>query len=145
MSEPRYRALRILLGFLSLLMAIGGIVLVFSSKGLVLRVFLHAPEAEVSTLLLAVVKEMGGLLLMLSTMLFLAARDPMRNVAIVDAVAIGLCILAVTPIISLYTTDVRSLYPGYLIWTRSLGRLVLAGVVWWLRPRETHWKPVGNF
>lgn len=53
----------------------------------------------------------------------------MRNVAIVDAVAIGLCILAVTPIISLYTTDVRSLYPGYLIWTRSLGRLVLASVV----------------
>ena len=145
MSEPRYRALRILLGFLSLLMAIGGILLVFSSKGLILRVFLHPPESEVSTLLLAVVKEMGGLLLMLSTMLFLAARDPMRNVAIVHAVAVGLCILAVTPIISLYTTDVRSLYPGYLIWARSLGRLVLAGVIWWLRPRETHWKPVGNF
>ena len=145
MSEPRYRALRILLGFLSLLTAIGGIVLVFSSKGLVLRVFLHPPESEVSTLLLAAIKEMGGLLLMLSTMLFLAARDPIRNVAIVDAVAIGLGILAVTPIISLYMTDVRSLYPGYLIWTRSLIRLVLAGVVWWLRPREMHWKPAGNF
>ena len=145
MSDPRYRALRILLGFLSLLMAIGGIVLVFSSKGLVLRVFLHPPESEVSTLLLATIKEMGGLLLMLSTMLFLAARDPVRNIAIVDAVAIGLCILAVTPIISLYTTDVRSLYPGYLIWTRALGRLVLASVIRWLRPRETHWKPVGNF
>ena len=145
MSEGRYRALRILLGFLSFLMAIGGIFLVFSSKGLILRVFLHPPESEVSTLLLAVVKEMGGLLLMLSTMLFLAARDPMRNVAIIDAIVIGLCILAVTPILSLYTTDVRSLYPGYLIWTRSLGRLVLAGVVWWLRPRETDWKPVGNF
>ena len=92
--------------------------------------FLHPPESGISTLLLAAVKEMGGLLLMLSTMLFLAARDPMRNVAIVDAVAIGLCILAVTPIISLYTTDVSSLYPAYLIWTRSLGRLVLAGVAW---------------
>ena len=96
MSEPRYRALRILLGFLSLLTAIGGIVLVFSSKGIVLRVFLHPPESEVSTLLLAAIKEMGGLLLMLSTMLFLAARDPIRNVAIVDALAIGLGILAVT-------------------------------------------------
>jgi hypothetical protein len=145
MSEHRYRALRILLGFLSLLMAIGGIVLVFSSKGLALRVFLHPPESELSTLLMAAVKEMGGLLLMLSTMLFLAARDPMRNVAIVDALAIGLCILAFTPIISLYTTDVRSLYPGYLIWTRSVGRLVLACVVWWLRPRKAHWEPVGNF
>lgn len=145
MSEPRYRALRILLGFLSLLMAIGGVLLIFSTKGLALRVLLHPPESEVSTLLLAAVKEMGGLLLMLSTMLFLAARDPMRNVAIVDAVAIGLCILAVTPIISLYTTDVRSLYPGYLIWARSVGRLVLALVVWWLRPRQGHWNPAGNF
>jgi hypothetical protein len=45
----------------------------------------------------------------------------MRNVAIIDAVAIGLCILAVTPIISLFTPDVRSLYPGYLIWARSVG------------------------
>lgn len=145
MSEGRYRALRILLGFLSLLMAIGGIVLVFSSKGLALQVFLHPPESEVSTLLLAAVKEMGGLLLMLSTMLFLAARDPVRNVSIVDALAIGLCVLAVTPIISLYTTDVRSLYPGYLIWARSVGRFLLAGVVWWLRPREAPWKPAGNF
>ena len=59
-------------------------------------------------------------------MLFLAARDPVRHVAIVDALAIGLCVLAVTPIISLYTTDVRSFYPGYLIWARSVGRLVLA-------------------
>lgn len=145
MVEPRYRALRILLGFLSLLMALGGIVLVFSSKELALRMFMHPPESEVSTLLLATVKEMGGLLLMLSTMLFLAARDPVRNVAIVDAVGIGLCILAVTPIISLYTTDVRRLYPGYLIWARSVGRLALAGVVWWLRPGGSQWKPAGNF
>jgi hypothetical protein len=144
MSEPRYRALRILLGFLSLLMAVGGMVLVFSSKGLALRLFLHPPESEVSTLLLAAVKEMGGLLLMLSTMLFLAARDPVRNVAIVHAVAIGLSILAVTPIISLYTTDVRHLYPGYLIWARSVARLALAVVVWWLRPQEAPWKTAGN-
>jgi hypothetical protein len=117
-------------------MAVAGVPLVFSSKAFILRMFMHPPASEISTLLLAAVKEMGGLLLMLRVMLFLAACDPVRNVAIVDALAVGLCILAATPLVSLYTTDVRNLYPGYLIWTRSLGRLVLAGVVWWLRPRE---------
>lgn len=145
MSDTRYRALRVVLGFLALLMAVGGIILIFSSKGFILRLFMHPPVSEITALVLAAVKEMGGLLFMLSLMLFLAARDPVRNVAIIDALAVGLCVLAITPLVSLYTTDVRSLYPASLIWTRSVGRLVLAGVVWWLRPREAQWKPVGHF
>ncbi len=32
MSEPPYRALRIVLGFLSLLLALGGLLLIFSRK-----------------------------------------------------------------------------------------------------------------
>ena len=81
MSEPSYRALRIVLGFLSLLLvALGGLLLIFSSRGLILRVFMHPPESEISTLLLVAVKEMGGIVLTLSVMLFLAARDPERNV-----------------------------------------------------------------
>src|SRR6266403_981506 len=100
MSGPPYRALRVVLGFLSLLMAIGGVLLIFSSKPLIMRVFMHPPEFEISTLLLA-------------------ARDPERNVAIVDAISVGLFILAVTPLISLYTLDVGRLYAGHLIWGRS--------------------------
>jgi hypothetical protein len=107
--------------------------------------FLHPPESEISTLLLAAVKEMGGLALALSVMLFLASRDPERNVAIIDGMTVGLCILAVTPLTSLYTLDVQRLYPAYLVWGRSLVRLVLAGILYYLRPRETHWKPAGNF
>ena len=86
MSYPLYRALRIVLGFLSLLMVTGGVLLIFSSKPLIVRLFLHPPEAEISTLLLFTLKEMGGFALMLSVMLFLAFRDPVRNVAIIDAV-----------------------------------------------------------
>jgi hypothetical protein len=41
-----YRALRVVLGFLSLLMAIGGVLLIFSSKPLIVRVFMHPPELE---------------------------------------------------------------------------------------------------
>ena len=145
MSQPSYRALRVVLGFLSLLLAIGGIVMIFSSKPLVMRVFMHPPEFEISTLLLAALKELGGLGLMVSVMLFLASRDPERNVAIIDAVSVGLCILAVTPLVSLYTSDLGRLYPAYLVWGRSFVRLALAGVLYYLRPRRTGWKPVGNF
>jgi hypothetical protein len=133
------------LGFLSLLLAFAGVVLIFSSKPLIMRLFLHPPEAEISTLLLAAVKEMGGLVLMVSVMLFFAARDPVRNVAIIDGLIAGFCVLAVTPLVSLYTLDVGRLYPAYAVWGRSLVRLALAALLYFLRPKETGWKPVGNF
>lgn len=145
MPNPGYRVLRFVLGFLSLLMAIGGMLLIFSSKPLIERVFLHPPETEISTLLLATLKEMGGLALMLAVVLFVAARDPLRNVAIIDAVIFGLVVLSVTPLVSLYTLDLHRLYPSYAIWGRSLTRLALAALLFFLRPRERSWKPAGNF
>jgi hypothetical protein len=145
MSQSHYRALRVVLGFLSLVLAIGGMFMILSNKPLIMRMFMHPPESEISTLLLATLKEMGGLALMVSLMLFLASRDPGRNVAIIDAVSVGLCILAITPVVSLYTLDVGRLYPVYLIWGRSFARLALAGLIYYLRPRELPSKPVGNF
>ncbi len=66
MSRPPYRALRIVLGVFSALTAVGGLFMIFASKPLIMRMFLRPPEAEVSTLLLFVLKEMGGFVLMLS-------------------------------------------------------------------------------
>ena len=145
MSKPPYRALRIVLGFLSVLMVAGGGLLIFSSKPLIVRLFLHPPEAEISTLLLFTLKEMGGFAFMLSVMLFLASRDPARNVAIIDGLTVGLCVLAVTPLISLSMLDIRSIYPGHLVWGRSVIRLGLAALLFYLRPRVTDWKPAGHF
>ena len=85
MSKPPYRALRVVLGFLSLLLAIGGVIMIVSNKPLIMRMFMHPPESEISILLLAALKEMGGMVLMVSVMLFFASRDPERNVAIIDA------------------------------------------------------------
>jgi hypothetical protein len=133
------------LGFFSLALAVGGVLMIFSNKSFIVRVFLHPPESEVSTLLLFALKELGGFALMLSVMLFLASRDPVRNVAIIDAVIAGLCILAVTPLVSFYTLDIERIYPGHLVWGRSVVRLALAALLYFLRPRETGWKPVGNF
>ncbi len=134
MSRPPYRGLSLGLRVVSALIAVGGLLMILSGKPLILRVFMHPPEAEVSTLLLALLKEVGGLMLMLSVMLFLAARDPARNVAILDALIVGLCILAIAPLLSLKL--LAGLYPPYLIWGRSLVRLALAALLFYTRPRE---------
>jgi hypothetical protein len=135
MSRPPYRGLSLGLRIVSVLIAVGGLFMILSSKPLILRVFMHPPEAEVSTLLLALLKEIGGVMLMLSVMLFLAARDPARNVAILDAFIVGLCILSITPLLSLKL--LAGLYPPYLIWGRSLVRLALAALLFYARPRES--------
>ena len=145
MLEPPYRALRILLGLFSLLAAIGGLVLIFADRSLMMRILLRPPEGEVSTLLVSLLKEMGGMVLTLAVFLWLAARDPMRNVAIVDGLIAGLCVLAVTPLVSLWMTDIRNLYPAYLLWGRSVLRLAIAALLYWMRPRERRWEPAGNF
>ena len=136
MSKPPYRALSFGLRLVSALIAIGSLFMILSGKPLIMRIFLHPPELEVSTLLLALLKEMGGVMLMISVMLFLAARDPARNVAILDALIVGLCILAITPLLSLKMLDFGKLYPPYLIWGRALVRLALAALLFYARPRE---------
>ncbi len=136
MPRSPYRALRILLGISSVLAAAAGLLMIFGDKPLMVRVFLHPPESEFSTLLLVTMKEVGGFLLMLSFLFLFASRDPVRNVAIIDALIAGLCVLAVTPVLSLYTLDVQRLYPAYLIWGRSLVRLIVAALLYYLKPRE---------
>jgi hypothetical protein len=120
MSKPPYRALQVALRIFSILLAIGALFVIFGSRGLVI-------------------------VLMVSAMLFLAARDPERNVVVVDGLIVGLVILSVTPLLSLYTTDIQRIFPGHLIWGRSVVRLVFAAFFFFLRPRGTHWKPAGDF
>jgi hypothetical protein len=145
MPDPPYRALRISLRVFSLLAVAGGLLMIFAEKPLIVRIFLRPPEGEVSTLLLSLLKETGGMTLMLGVLLWLAARNPLRNVAIVDALIAGLCILVVTPLLSLWMTDIRSIYPAYFLWGRSAVRLAIAALLYWLRPRHVHWEPIGSF
>ena len=145
MSRPPFRALQIVLRVFSVLLAVGGVFMILASKPLIMQVFLRPPESEVSTLLLFVLKEMGGFVLMLTLMVFFASRDPLGNAAIVDALIVGLVILAITPLLSLYTLDIRRIYPSYLIWGRSLVRLAIAALLYLLKPREKSSGPVGGF
>jgi hypothetical protein len=135
MPGPPYRALRIALGILSFLASVVGVLMICINRSLITALFLNPPESEISTLLLATLKELGALVVMLSVMLYFAARNPARNLAVIDALIVGLCILAITPLLSLYTLDLRRLYPSYMIWNRSLVRLALAVLFLYLRPR----------
>jgi len=69
MLEPPYRALRILLGLFSLLAALGGLLLIFADRSLMVRILLRPREGEVSTLAVSLLKEMGGMVLMLAVFL----------------------------------------------------------------------------
>lgn len=72
MTRKPYRALRIVLRVESVVMAIYGFLMFFGTH--------PTPET-------------GAVDLMLSILLWYAARDPVRNVAIVDSFIIGCCIL----------------------------------------------------
>src|SRR5260370_12104664 len=144
MSKPPYRSLRIGLRIVSILIAVGGLLLIFAGKPLIMRVLLRPPEGEVSTLLLSLLKEMGGVMLMLSLLLWFTARDPVRNVAILDALIGGICLFSLSPLVSLWMTDIRGIYPAYLIWGRSLVRLARAAFLSCLRPREGRWESEGR-
>src|SRR5260370_36479990 len=80
MSRPPYRALQIVLRVFSVLLAVGGLFMIFASKPLIMRVFLRPPESEVSTLLLFALKQLG-IVLILTLRLFSASRDPVPNVS----------------------------------------------------------------
>jgi len=66
MFDRPYRALRILLGVFSLLAALGGLLMIFADKPLIVRILLRPPEGEVSTLVVSLLKDMGGIALMLA-------------------------------------------------------------------------------
>src|SRR5712691_13549957 len=74
MPGPPHRALRIFLRVFSLLAALGGLLMIFAEKPLIVWIFLRPPEGEVSTLLLSLLKETGGMALMFSVLLWLASR-----------------------------------------------------------------------
>ncbi len=78
MPEPPYRVLRIFLRVFSLSAGVGGLLMIFAEKPLIVRIFLRPPEGEVSTLLLFLLKELGGMALMLGVLLWLASRNPVR-------------------------------------------------------------------
>jgi hypothetical protein len=134
MSKPTYRGLSFGLRLASALIAVLGAFAIFSDKPLVIQVFMHPPVSEVSNLLLSMLKGLGGVMLMLSAMLFFAARNPARNVAILDGFILGLCAISLSTVMSVNVLN--GIYSPHLIWGKALAQLALAGLLLYARPRE---------
>src|SRR5215472_585038 len=101
-TRPPYLVLRIVLLILSIGIATSGVLMIVGGKTLVIWAFMHPPEREVSNLFMMMMKQMGGIFLMLSLMLYFTFRDPVKNIAIFDAFLFGLTILALTPLLRLH-------------------------------------------
>jgi hypothetical protein len=137
MSKPPYRALRAVLFFFLLISIIGGLLMILVGKPFMTRLMLNPPPGELSTLFVFLMRELGGILLWMGFILYVVYRDPVRHARVIDASILGLCVLAVTSPLSLYTTDLGRIYPAYFVWGRSLARLAVAALFYYLRPEET--------
>lgn len=136
MPGSSHRALRILLVILCLDASAKGLLLISTGKRFMTHLFPYPPESEITTLLLLMRKEWGALDLAVAFMLYFAFRDPVRNVAIIDGVAVALMLGAFTSLFSFYALEATRLYPAYSIWGHSLFRLLVAVLLYYLRPRR---------
>jgi hypothetical protein len=116
--------------------AVAGVLMIILGQPFLSRVLLNPPAAEVSTLFVFMMKEVGGILLWMSFCLYVVYRDPARHARVIDASIVGLCVLALVSLLSLYTTDIADIYPGYMVWGRSVARLAVAALFFYLRPEE---------
>lgn len=129
-----------LLSFLLFACSIGiaatGLAMILGNKALIVWAFMHPAEREVSNLFLAMLKQMGGLFVMLSLVLYFVAREPIRHLRIFDSFLVGLVVLAFTPLLSIHTLDLRgTVYTAPGLWAKALIRLTVVGVLYYLRPR----------
>ena len=66
------------------------------------------------------------------------AHEPVTRRALLRTAGLAAAerILALTPLLSLWITDIGRMYPPYLLWGRSVVRLAIAALLYWLSPRE---------
>ncbi len=113
-----------------------GFLMIFGGKLFIMRLFSQPLNPEVTTTILLIWAEWGCLDIALGLMLYFAFRDPVRNVAILDAIIVGLCLGALVPLLALYVLNATHLYPIYMTWGHSLLRLAVAALLYYLKPRE---------
>jgi len=135
-SSQSHATLKVLLAVLCVLIAIGGVVCLFATR-LVLLMLNMGDTFEAVVVLLYVFKAIGVLALFIAYLLYQAARDPVRNVAIVDGTAGLILGGGIVDIFALVFLHVGVFYPTWLILTRILTRIAIATALIVLRPRGT--------
>jgi hypothetical protein len=133
-AQP-YRALRIVLFVISAIEALAGLVLIFASSWVLALTPTNVGLVN-NGLLLVLMKAIGIIAIALAYLLCAAARDPVRYLAVIDALAFILLAAAALNVYALAALHVGTFYPaGYLI-VRAIVQLVLAVVIIALRPRR---------
>jgi hypothetical protein len=133
MASP-HATLRILLAVIATLGGVGGVLLFFApSWGTqIIAAWFGGTMGGLERVLMMAV---GAMVLALCYMLFAAARDPERNVAIIDATAGLMVLVALLGAYSVVVLHLGGAQMAPLIWVGTAIRLALAAWLIALRPR----------
>jgi hypothetical protein len=128
-----HRALRALLTVLAVLVTLAGVTILFGPDW----VFMvsRAPQIAAQPLLLLFAQAFGAVALPAAYLLYLASRDPVRHVAIIDAMVIGLTIVVVLEVHAILGGTLAQYFAPWLLWTSVVIRALLAVTLFALRPR----------
>jgi hypothetical protein len=130
-----FQTLRVMLFALSAIAGIAGLLLIFA-PGLLLSFAPGSTPPPNTPFEHLAMNAIGIFVLVLAYLLCVAARDPVRNVAIVKAMIFFLIAAAILNIYGLVVLGLGAFYPaGYLI-ARAVVQLTLAVVLFVLRPKD---------
>ncbi len=134
-SARSHTALKVLLGIMAALVILSGLAVLFATPWIL---GLSASRGLFGGSAIGLVfRFVGALAVGLGYLLYQAARDPMRYVAVIDVFAF---LLIVGAIIDVYAALTLALGPSFLrglIWGRAIFRLAIAALVIAWRPRES--------
>lgn len=127
--------LRILLYVIAGIEGIVGIALIFAT-GWVLSFAPKMLAFPYTAFVIALVKGIGIVALALGYLLCVAARDPVRYVAIIDTLVFVLVAAAALNVYAVVALNLGALYPSPYLIVRAASQLALAVVLLALRPRQ---------
>ena len=136
-SARPYRALTIVLYLLSLVEGLAGLALIFGSAWVMGFVVLPPAAAPVAGLFVLMLKALGILALGLGYLLCVAARDPVRYVAVIDVFVFFLFAAGVLNVYADVALGAWQYFPSNYLLARGIGQIVLGCVLLALRPRVT--------
>jgi hypothetical protein len=130
-----HRTLSYVLYAISAIEGLAGLVLIFAS-GWVMTIVPIGATLYIPGFILALLKALGIVALALGYLLCVAARDPVRYVAIIDAFIFLAVAAAVLEFYGIAALQLGTYYPlGYIV-ARAILQLILAVALFALRPKE---------
>lgn len=126
-------ALRVLLTLMAIVAALVGVSILFAPRWIF--TMSGAPEIAGQPLLILFAQAFGALAIPLAYLLYLASRDPVRYVAIIDAAIIGFAIVVPLEIYAILAGGLTQYWPPWLLWTSVVIRACLGIALFALRPR----------